>query len=88
MQGFLAEIKRRRVIPVAAYYVVGIWLTLQVADILLPAWGVPARAIQLIVYAALLGVPIALVFGWRYDLGPDGITRTLPAEGGDGLETR
>jgi len=79
MRTLIAEIKRRRVIPVAAYYVVGAWLILQVADILLPAWGVSPRGIQLIVFAALLGFPIALVFGWRYDLGRSGITRTLPA---------
>jgi len=79
MRTLIAEIRRRRVIPVAAYYVVGAWLILQVADILLPAWGVSPRGIQLIVYAALLGFPIALIFGWRYDLGRNGITRTLPA---------
>jgi TolB-like protein len=54
--------------------------------VLLPAWGVPARAIQFIVYAALLGFPISLAFGWLYDLGPDGISRTLPAGAGEKTE--
>jgi delta-aminolevulinic acid dehydratase/porphobilinogen synthase len=31
MLRLIAEIKRRRVIPVAAYYVVGAWLVLQAA---------------------------------------------------------
>lgn len=90
MLRLIAEIKRRRVIPVAAYYIVGFWLVLQAADILMSAWGVSPRAVQLIVYAALLGFPVALVFGWRYDLGPDGISRTPPAEAAEtpGIEIK
>jgi len=37
MRKTVAEIRRRRVIPVALYYVVGAWLILEVADILLLA---------------------------------------------------
>lgn len=84
MRKLIAEIRRRRVISAAVYYVVSAWLVLQVADILLPAWGVSARTIQLIVYAALLGFPLALLFGWRYDLGRGGITRTPSANAAAG----
>jgi TolB-like protein len=78
---FIRELRRRRVLRTGALYVVGAWLTLQVADVLFPGFGVPDAAIQVLVWTAVLGFPVALVFGWMFDLGPTGIRRTPPAEG-------
>ena len=72
----LAELKRRRVFRVAAVYVVGTWLALQVSDVLFPGWGIPEEAIRFVVYTAVAGFPIALVFGWKYDITTDGLVRT------------
>ena len=76
---FVSELKRRGVITVAAIYIVSVWVLLQVADILFPAWDIAAQNIRLFVYAAILGFPIALVFGWRYDITAGGIVRTPSA---------
>jgi TolB-like protein len=78
---FIRESRRRRVFRTGALYVVGAWLALQVADVLFPGFGIPDAAIQVLVWTAVLGFPVALVFGWMFDVGPTGIRRTLPAEG-------
>jgi TolB-like protein/tetratricopeptide (TPR) repeat protein len=69
------------VLRTGALYVVGAWLALQVADVLFPGFGIPDAAIQALVWTAVLGFPIALVFGWLFDVHPTGIRRTPPAEG-------
>ena len=74
----MKELRRRRVFRVAAFYVIGVWLAMQAANILLPAWEIPEIAIRYLVLAALLGFPLALVFGWIFDITPNGIRRTRP----------
>jgi TolB-like protein len=91
LQYFLSEARRRRLFPVAAMYIVGAWVILQVSDVLFPAWDIPDQAMQYVVYALLLGFPLALVFGWRYDIDGGRIRRTesvLPgdATAGSGLQ--
>jgi TolB-like protein/Tfp pilus assembly protein PilF len=74
----LHELRRRRVFRVAGLYVVGAWLLMQAANILFPAWDIPDAAIRNLVWAVLLGFPLALVFGWVFQLTPEGIRRTPP----------
>ncbi len=75
----LREARRRRVFRTATIYAISAWLVLQVADVLLPGFDIPDSAIQTLFWAAIVGFPIALVFGWLFDIGADGIRRTLPA---------
>jgi TolB-like protein/Flp pilus assembly protein TadD len=75
---FLKELRRRRVFRVAGLYVVGVWLLLQAANMLFPAWGIPDAAIGFLLWAGLLGFPVALAFGWVFDISTEGIRRTLP----------
>jgi len=82
----LAELKRRRMFRVAALYVVGAWMVLQVFDLLFPRLGIPDAVMDLAFVGALLGFPVALVFGWIYDITPDGIVRTQPIQSGQGYE--
>ena len=77
--GFLAELRRRRLFRVAALYVVGAWMVLQVFDLLFPRLGIPDAVMDLAFIGALLGFPVALVFGWIYDITPQGIIRTSPS---------
>jgi len=72
------EARRRSVFRVAALYVIGAWVILQVADVVFPGLGIPDSAISALLFAALLGFPVALFFGWMYDIGPGGIRRTQP----------
>ena len=81
---WLRELRRRRVFRTAGLYVVGAWLVMQVADLFFPAWGLPDSAINILLVAAVLGFPLALVFGWFFDVTAHGIVRTSAA--GDGPE--
>jgi hypothetical protein len=78
---FLKELRRRRVFRVAGMYVVAIWLLMQAADVLFPGWGIPEAAIRYLFWAGLAGIPVALVFGWVFDISAQGIRRTRPATG-------
>jgi TolB-like protein/Flp pilus assembly protein TadD len=64
----LAELRRRRVFRVAAYYVVAAWVTVQVASESFPAFDLPESTIRYVWLALILGFPVALVFGWRFDI--------------------
>jgi TolB-like protein/Tfp pilus assembly protein PilF len=75
----LKELRRRHVFRVAGLYIVGMWLLMQAANILFPAWNIPDAAIQYLLWAGLLGFPVALVFGWIFEITPGGIRRTRPA---------
>jgi TolB-like protein/Tfp pilus assembly protein PilF len=76
LKGFVRELRRRRVFRTAGIYVVGAWLLLQVADVLFPGWGLPDATINILFIAAVLGFPLALVFGWFFDITTHGIVRT------------
>lgn len=76
VSGFLKELRRRRVFRVAGIYIVGAFVVLQVSDLALPAIGLAENAIRFIWIGAMLGFPIALVVGWRYDFEEGRIIRT------------
>ena len=72
----IQELKRRKVFRVAAVYAVVAWGILQVIDVIgtplnLPGWF---PTVTLLLLAA--GFPIALIFSWIFDFGPDGLTKT------------
>jgi len=77
------EIRRRRVFRLAGLYIVGAWLALQVAATFFPAWGIPDEALRYLIIAAFVAFPVALVFGWLFDITSDGIVRTAPASDAD-----
>jgi TolB-like protein len=80
MRTLLTELRRRGVFRLAAVYIIGAWVIMQVADVFFPAWDIPDAALRSLLAAAVLGFPVALVFGWLYDLTADGIKRTPPAD--------
>jgi TolB-like protein/Tfp pilus assembly protein PilF len=76
MKSFLAECRRRRVFRLAGLYVVGCWVALQVADLAFESWGISPVAIRYVWIAAIIGFPVALFFGWRFDIVGGRILRT------------
>jgi len=77
---FFQELRRRRVFRVAVLYGVGAWGVIAACDVLFPQltdWVAdPDRAMRAVFIAAILLFPIALVFGWLYDVTAEGIQRT------------
>lgn len=80
-KSLFAQARRRRFFGTLALYIVGAWGALQAADLLFPGWGVPASAIRYVWIGAALALPLAAVFGWRYDITGQGIRRTPAREG-------
>jgi len=80
------ELQRRRVFRIAAGYVVAAWLLLQVTDLAFASLELPGRALSYVWFALLVGFPVALVFGWRYDFTVDGIARTPPADADESVD--
>jgi TolB-like protein len=75
---FLTELKRRKVYRVALVYAAVGWALLEMADVVLPRLGLPDWTVNAVLAVVLLGFPLALVFAWIFDFGPEGIVRTLP----------
>jgi TolB-like protein/cytochrome c-type biogenesis protein CcmH/NrfG len=81
----VSELRRRRVFRVAGLYIVGAWVALQVFDLAFASWGLPETTLRFVWVAVIVLFPLALVFGWRYDITPNGIVRTPPASGSEDL---
>jgi len=71
----VTELKRRNVFRVALFYIVAAWLIIQVAETVLPVFGVPDGALRAVVVILALGFPLALVFSWVFELTPEGLRR-------------
>jgi TolB-like protein/Tfp pilus assembly protein PilF len=74
--GFIRELRRRHVIKVLVAYVAMAFVVMQAADILFPALGFPAWTMTFVVTLLGLGLPLAAVLAWAYDLSPEGVVRT------------
>jgi TolB-like protein/Tfp pilus assembly protein PilF len=74
--GLIARLRQRRVFRSAGYYVLGAWVVLQVGDVIVEPAGLPPWSMTALLYALLLGFPLALFLGWRYDITEHGIVRT------------
>ncbi len=75
IDNFFAELKRRNVYKVAVAYAVVSWLLIQIATQVFPFFEVPNWSVQLVVLAAAIGFPIALVLSWAFEITPEGIKR-------------
>ena len=56
---WFAELKRRKVFRVAAVYLVGAWLLVQVAGTTFEPMGLPPWTLKLVITLAALGFPLA-----------------------------
>jgi TolB-like protein/Tfp pilus assembly protein PilF len=77
--GLIAELRRRNVIRVGLLYCIAAWLVLQVADVLFGLLGVPEWSLRLVFGLLLLGLPLALIFAWVFELTPEGLRRERPS---------
>src|SRR5881394_1617610 len=80
IDNFFAELKRRNVYKVAVAYIVAGWAISQGIAQVFPVFDIPNWIIRLIVLLVILGLPIALVLAWMFELTPQGIKRTEIAD--------
>jgi TolB-like protein/Flp pilus assembly protein TadD len=72
---FFAELKRRNVYKAAVAYAVVAWLLLQGASIVLPSFEAPAWTMKVLILALAVGLPVAVVLAWAFEITPEGIVR-------------
>ncbi len=70
-----AELKRRNVVRVSVLYGLAAWLILQVADVLVPALGLPDWVMRFVALLLILGFPLVFIFSWVYELTPEGLKK-------------
>ena len=75
-RSLVQELRDRHVFRVAVLYVVVGIGVIEAADLLFPRLGLPEWAVQLVVGLTVVGLPVALLLAWAFDLTPKGITRT------------
>ncbi len=71
----ISELRRRNVFRVGIAYVIGSWLLIQVADIVLESIGAPAWVMQVILLFLILGFAATVFFSWAFEVTPDGLRR-------------
>ena len=79
-QRFFAELKRRHVFRIAAVYGGVGFVVVQAADVFVPALHLPPWILSAIAILVVLGFPVALVIAWAFELGPEGLKRTVAAD--------
>jgi len=79
-KNFFPELKRRNVYKVAVAYIVGGWALSQGIAQVFPVFDVPNWAIRLVVLLIIIGLPVALVLAWAFEITPQGIKRTETAD--------
>ena len=86
---FLGELQRRSVVKVAVGYTVSAWLLVQVASIVIPAFGWPDWVMRATLIALVAGFPVVCILAWVYEWSSLGIRREDDTKGaGDPPERR
>lgn len=69
----LNELKRRGVIRVVLGYLAAAWLMLQIADLVLPAYGFSEKTIATLINIVAVGVIPAAILAWVFEWTSEGI---------------
>jgi TolB-like protein/Tfp pilus assembly protein PilF len=85
---FFVELKRRKVYKVAVAYVVAGWALSQGIAQVFPVFDVPNWVVRLLVMLIILGLPVALVLTWMFEITSEGILRTEMADAMPGVVQR
>jgi TolB-like protein/tetratricopeptide (TPR) repeat protein len=76
IRSFVRELRRRRVLKVLGIYAVVSWIVIQVAATVFPYLMIPDWGVRLVIGLSFLGLPIAAVLAWAFEVTPDGVRRT------------
>ena len=74
--GFFSELGRRKVIRVAITYGVVGFAVVAAADVIAEAFDLPPQFVALVIVSVVLGLPVAIVLAWSYDVVPDPRSRS------------
>ena len=83
MSKLFEELKRRNVFKVAITYAVVAWLMAQVAEFSASTFGAPEWVLRTFVVFVILGLPIAVILAWAFDVTPEGVKKAAEITAGD-----
>jgi len=75
LENILKQFKQRQVFKVATIYAVSAWPLIQIADLAVPALGLPDSVMTLLLKIFIIGFPVSLVFAWLFNFTTKGIVR-------------
>lgn len=75
---FLGELKRRSVYRVTLAYVAVTFIALEAVGVLIPSTSLPDWVDEFLLAIAILGLPIAIIFAWAFEMTPEGVRLTQP----------
>jgi tetratricopeptide (TPR) repeat protein len=73
MLSLIRTLRRRQVFRATGLYVGGVWIVLQVAELVLPIFDAPDWVMKALVSVGIVGAPVAVVLAWVFDISPSGI---------------
>ncbi len=73
MDIFIAQLKQRQVFKVATIYAISAWPLIQIADLSIPALGLPDSVMTLLLMIFVAGFPVSLLFAWFFNFTSQGI---------------
>ena len=76
MGNFFQELRRRNVVRVVGAYLVVGWVLMQIATGLEESLQLPEWFDGVVVGFLMVGLPVAIILSWVFDLTPEGIVRT------------
>jgi TolB-like protein/tetratricopeptide (TPR) repeat protein len=76
------ELKRRNVFRVVLAYGIMAWLIAQIAGLSADSFEAPAWVMKMIITMLILGLPVAILMAWAYELTPEGLRRESDIEAG------
>jgi len=72
---FIQKLKQRNVIRIGIAYIVGSWVLVEAASVLLPTFNAPEWVMRAMVLLLVSGLPVALLVAWMFEITPKGIKR-------------
>jgi TolB-like protein/Tfp pilus assembly protein PilF len=76
LPNFWNELKRRRVVRIIPVYAAAAYVLLELVDIISAPFGLPDWTLKLVFVLLAIGLVIAVILSWIYDVTPEGIKKT------------
>ena len=76
MPNFFQELRRRNVVRVVGAYLIVGWVLMQIATALEESLNLPEWFDGVVVSLLIVGLPVAIIVSWVFDLTADGVVRT------------
>ncbi len=82
---FLAELKRRNVIRVLIAHLAAAWFLVQIADTVVPAYGLPESVVGILITVLAIGLIPVLIISWAFEWTPAGLRRDSDVAPGESI---